>query len=392
MKKRFLAMVLAAAMMLTAMVGCGNGNTQDGGNANNAGATGDTIKIGGLAPLTGDVSVYGVAVDNGVKMAVEEINADGGVLGKQIEYIVYDEKGDATEAVNAYNKLVQSDNVVAIVGDVTSKPTLAVAQQAAKDKIPLITASGTAENITQASENIFRACFIDPFQGELMASYASKKLEKKTAAIIYNISDDYSKGLYEAFEAAAGDLGIEVVQVEGYGKGTVDFKAQLTNIKSKNPDVIFLPVYYQDVALIAVQAKELGIEAQFLGADGWDGVIGQVDESNMDAVNGAYFCSQYSAQSDDPNLQAFLSKYKETYGMDASQFAVLGYDAMKMLAQAISEAGSTDSAAITSAMAAIDFTGLTGHMTFDENRNPVKSAAITQIDNGEYKFIEYYEK
>ena len=392
MKKRFLAMVLAAAMMLTAMVGCGNGTTQDGGNANNAGATGDTIKIGGLAPLTGDVSVYGVAVDNGVKMAVEEINADGGVLGKQIEYIVYDEKGDATEAVNAYNKLVQSDNVVAIVGDVTSKPTLAVAQQAAKDKIPLITASGTAENITQAGENIFRACFIDPFQGELMASYASKKLEKKTAAIIYNISDDYSKGLYEAFEAAAGDLGIEVVQVEGYGKGTVDFKAQLTNIKSKNPDVIFLPVYYQDVALIAVQAKELGIEAQFLGADGWDGVIGQVDESNMDAVNGAYFCSQYSAQSDDPNLQAFLSKYKETYGMDASQFAVLGYDAMKMLAQAISEAGSTDSAAITSAMAAIDFTGLTGHMTFDENRNPVKSAAITQIDNGEYKFIEYYEK
>ena len=392
MKKRFLAMVLAAAMMLTAMVGCGNGNTQDGGNANNAGATGDTIKIGGLAPLTGDVSVYGVAVDNGVKMAVEEINADGGVLGKQIEYIVYDEKGDATEAVNAYNKLVQSDNVVAIVGDVTSKPTLAVAQQAAKDKIPLITASGTAENITQAGENIFRACFIDPFQGELMASYASKKLEKKTAAIIYNISDDYSKGLYEAFEAAAGDLGIEVVQVEGYGKGTVDFKAQLTNIKSKNPDVIFLPVYYQDVALIAVQAKELGIEAQFLGADGWDGVIGQVDESNMDAVNGAYFCSQYSAQSDDPNLQAFLSKYKVTYGMDASQFAVLGYDAMKMLAQAISEAGSTDSAAITSAMAAIDFTGLTGHMTFDENRNPVKSAAITQIDNGEYKFIEYYEK
>ena len=392
MKKRFLAMVLAAAMMLTAMVGCGNGNTQDGGNANNAGATGDTIKIGGLAPLTGDVSVYGVAVDNGVKMAVEEINADGGVLGKQIEYIVYDEKGDATEAVNAYNKLVQSDNVVAIVGDVTSKPTLAVAQQAAKDKIPLITASGTAENITQAGENIFRPCFIDPFQGELMASYASKKLEKKTAAIIYNISDDYSKGLYEAYEAAAGDLGIEVVQVEGYGKGTVDFKAQLTNIKSKNPDVIFLPVYYQDVALIAVQAKELGIEAQFLGADGWDGVIGQVDESNMDAVNGAYFCSQYSAQSDDPNLQAFLSKYKETYGMDASQFAVLGYDAMKMLAQAISEAGSTDSAAITSAMAAIDFTGLTGHMTFDENRNPVKSAAITQIDNGEYKFIEYYEK
>ena len=162
--------------MLTAATGCGSGGGQ--GGAGNGGASGDTIRIGGLAPLTGDVSVYGVAVDNGVKMAVEELNAGGGVLGKQIDYIVYDEKGDATEAVNAYNKLVQSDKVVAIVGDVTSKPTLAVAQQAVKDKIPMITASGTAENITAAGENIFRACFIDPFQGELMASYASKKLGK----------------------------------------------------------------------------------------------------------------------------------------------------------------------------------------------------------------------
>ena len=185
---------------------------------------------------------------------------------------------------------------------------------------------------------------------------------------------------------------MDVVQVEGYGKGTVDFKAQLTNIKSKNPDVIFLPVYYQDVALIAVQAKELGIDAQFLGADGWDGVTGQVDASNMDAVNNAYFCSQYSAQSDDPKMQEFLDKYKETYGQDASQFAVLGYDAMNMLAQAITGAGSTESAAITKAMAAIDFTGLTGHMTFDEKRNPVKSAAITQIQDGEYQFVEFYEK
>ncbi len=388
MKKRLLAMFLAAAMMVTTMAGCGNNGAQGG----QGGASGDTIKIGGLAPLTGDVSVYGVAVNNGVKMAVEEINAAGGVLGKQIDYIVYDEKGDATEAVNAYNKLVQSDKVVAVVGDVTSKPTLAVAQQAVKDKIPMITASGTAENITATGENIFRACFIDPFQGELMASYASKKLGKKSAAIIYNISDDYSKGLYESFEAAAKDLGMDVVQVEGYGKGTVDFKAQLTNIKSKNPDVIFLPVYYQDVALIAVQAKELGIEAQFLGADGWDGVTGQVDATNMDAVNGAYFCSQYSAQSDDPKMKEFLTKYKETNGQDASQFAVLGYDAMKMLAQAITEAGSAEPEAITKALAAIDFTGLTGHMTFDEKRNPVKSAAITQIDKGEYQFVEFYEK
>lgn len=388
MKKRLLAMFLAAVMMLTAATGCGN----DQGGAGNGGTDDGDVKIGGLAPLTGDVSVYGIAVDNGVQIAIHEINSNDGVLGRSIHYIVYDEKGDATEAVNAYNKLVQSDKVVAIIGDVTSKPTLAVAQQAVKDKIPMITASGTAENITAAGENIFRACFIDPFQGELMASYAAKKLGKKTAAVIYDISDDYSKGLYESFEASAKDLGLEIVQVEGYSKGTVDFKAQLTNIKSKNPDVIFLPVYYQDVALIAVQAKELGITAQFLGADGWDGVTGQVDASNMDAVNGAYFCSQYSAQSDDPKMQKFLEYYKELYGTEASQFAVLGYDAMMMLAQAINEAGSTDSAAITKALAEIDFTGLTGHMVFDENRNPIKSAAITQIQDGAYQFVEYYEK
>lgn len=388
MKKRLLAMFLAAAMMLTAVTGCGGGQ----GGAGNGGSEDGDIKIGGLAPLTGDVSVYGIAVDNGVQIAIHEINSNGGILGRDIHYIVYDEKGDATEAVNAYNKLVQSDKVVAIIGDVTSKPTLAVAQQAVKDKIPMITASGTAENITAAGENIFRACFIDPFQGELMASYAAKKLGKKTAAVIYDISDDYSKGLYESFEASAKDLGLEIVQVEGYSKGTVDFKAQLTNIKSKNPDVIFLPVYYQDVALIAVQAKELGITAQFLGADGWDGVTGQVDASNMDAVNDAYFCSQYSAQSDDPKMQKFLEYYKELYGTEASQFAVLGYDAMMMLAQAINEAGSTDSAAITKALAEIDFTGLTGHMVFDEKRNPIKSAAITQIQDGAYQFVEYYEK
>lgn len=388
MKKRLLAMFLTAAMMLTAVTGCGGGQS---GAGNGSSEDGD-IKVGGLAPLTGDVSVYGIAVDNGVQLAIHEINSNGGVLGRDIHYIVYDEKGDATEAVNAYNKLVQSDKVVAIIGDVTSKPTLAVAQQAVKDKIPMITASGTAENITAAGENIFRACFIDPFQGELMASYAAKKLGKKTAAVIYDISDDYSKGLYESFEASAKDLGLEIVQVEGYSKGTVDFKAQLTNIKSKNPDVIFLPVYYQDVALIAVQAKELGITAQFLGADGWDGVTGQVDASNMDAVNDAYFCSQYSAQSDDPKMQEFLKEYKKLYGTDASQFAVLGYDAMMMLAQAMENAGSTDSAAITKALSEIDFTGLTGHMVFDEKRNPIKSAAITQIQDGAYQFIEYYEK
>jgi len=384
MKKRILAVLLAAVMVASATTGCSS--------KKNAAAASDKITIGGLAPLTGDVSVYGIATNNGIKLAVDEINKAGGVLKKQISYVCYDEKGDATEAVNAYNKLVNNDKIVALVGDVTSKPTLAVAQRAAKDKIPMISATATAENVTAAGTNIFRTCFIDPFQGELMASYASKKLSGKTAAIIYNISDDYSKGLMESFTASAKALGLNVVATEGYAKNTVDFKAQLTNIKSKNPDVLFVPDYYQDVALIAAQAKDLGIKTKLLGADGWDGVVDKIDKSKMDAINGAFFCSQYSAESTDPNMVAFLKKYKETYGQDANQFAVLGYDAMKMMAQAITEAGSTDSAAITKAMAAIDFNGLTGHTTFDAKRNPIKSAAITTITNGKYKFVEYYEK
>lgn len=384
MLKRIFAVALAAVMMVSAMSGC---TSKKGADAN-----AKTIKIGGLAPLTGDVSVYGIATNNGIQIAVDEINAAGGVLGKQIEYKCYDEKGDPNEALTAYNKLVSSDKIVALVGDVTSKPTLAVAQRAVKDKIPMITATATAENVTSAGSNVFRACFIDPFQGELMASYGAKKLNGKTAAIIYNISDDYSKGLMEAFKKSAESAGLNVVATEGYAKNTVDFKSQLTNIKSKNPDVLFLPVYYQDVALIAVQAKQIGLKTKLLGADGWDGVVDKIDKSNMDAINGAYFCSQYSAESTDASLVAFLKKYKEKYKTDANQFAVLGYDAMKMMAQAITKAGSTDSDAITKAMAAIDFTGLTGHIKFDEKRNPIKAAAITTIADGKYKFVEFYQK
>lgn len=379
--KKVVALILAVALMVVPLVACSNG-----GNGNS-----DTIKIGGLAPLTGSVSVYGIATNNAVMLAVEEINENGGLLGKQIDYVYYDEKGEETEAVNAYNKLVQNDKVVAIVGDVTSKPCSAVAQKAVLDKIPMITATGTAADITEKGENIFRACFTDPFQGELMASYAYKKLGKKSAAVLYDISDDYCMGLTESFQAAAETLGLDVVAVEGYNKGAVDFKAQLTNIKNKKPEVIFLPVYYEDVAKIVVQAQELGIEAQYLGADGWDGVINQVG-SKTDAVQGAYYCSQYSAEDPSPELKAFLDKYKEKYKTDANQFAVLGYDAMNLLAQAIEEAGSTDSDKVVAAMKDIDFTGLTGHIVFDENRNPIKQAAITMIDGGEYKFIEYYEK
>lgn len=392
MKKRILAAALAAVMLAASATGCAQtSNTAASGTAA-ASTSGGTIKIGGLAPLTGNVSVYGIATNNGIKMAVDAANKAGGILGKQIQYISYDEKGDATEAVNAYNKLVQNDQVVALVGDVTSTPTLAVAQAAVKDNLPMISATATAAGVTTTGPNVFRACVTDPFQGELMASYSAKKLGAKTAAILYNMADDYSLGVAEAYKKAATDAGINIVAEEKYQTNDVDFKSQLTSIKSKNPDILFIPVYYQDVALIAVQAKQLGITAKMMGVDGWDGVLDKIDKSNVSALNDTFYCSQYTAESTDQKVQDFIKTYKSTYNAEPNMFAVLGYDAMNMMIEAIKAAGSTDSNAITKAMSGLKFKGLTGEITFDANRNPVKTCAIITIKDGAYKFVEYYNK
>ena len=380
-KQRMLAAALAMVMAAMPLAGCSKG----GGGA-------DTIKIGGLAPLTGNVSVYGIATNNGAQLAVEAANAKGGVLGKKIQYVYYDEKGDATEAVNAYNKLVQNDEVVGLVGDVTSVPCIAVAQESAKDGLPMITATGTASSITTAGENVFRACFTDPYQGQVMSEYSAKKLGAKTAAILYNMADDYSSGVAEAFEKESKAAGITVVEKQAYQNNDVDFKSQLQTIKGKNPDILFLPVYYQDVALISVQAKQLGIKATLMGVDGWDGVLEKIDKSNVSAVDGAYFCSQYSAESEDPAVQQFIKDYKAKYKAEPNMFAVLGYDAMNIMLESIKNAGSTDSEKVVDAMKGIKFKGLTGDITFDKDRNPVKSAAITTIHDGSYKFVEYFKK
>ena len=284
-------------------------------------------------------------------------------MGKRIKYISYDEKGDPTEATNAYTRLVDQDKIVALIGDVTSAPCEAVAQQAARDKLPMITPSGTSEAITTYGENVFRACFIDPYQGQLMASYASKKLNAKTAAILFDNGDPYSSGIADAFEAAAKALGMTITNKEGYASKSTDFNSQLTKIKAGNPDVLLLPVYYNDVVLIAKQAKDQGPTATLLGADGWDGVAAQLDAASADVVKNAYFCSQYSASSSDPALQNFLKTYKEKYNEEPNMFAVLGYDAMQIMAAAIEKAGTTDSAAVIKALRETNYKGLTGTTT-----------------------------
>lgn len=391
-KAKGISWFLAAAMLAVSLAGC---TAKDPGSGASEAGTGSSEKvlIGGLAPLTGGVAQYGNAVNNAVKLAVEDINAKGGILGgRKIEYVSADEQGDPTQAVNAYDALMDK-GIVALVGDVTSAPCKAVAQKAKADGLPMLTPSGTDAEITAIGENVFRTCFIDPYQGQLMANYAAKKLGAKTAAVLYDSGDTYCTGIADAFEEAAKKEGMTLTNKEGYAHGSTDFKTQLTKIKSSNPDVLMIPVYYGDVALIVDQIKQLNITSKLLGADGWDGVANEIKDKADDVkaiVNNAYFCSQYSASSTDPALQAFLKRYKETYNMDANMFAVLGYDSMQIMAAAIDKAGSTDSAAIVKALKEMEYEGLTGTTKFDDQRNPVREAIITGFDNGAYKVIESY--
>lgn len=396
--KRVLSLILALTLVFSLAACSGkkadvasdapaDADTQEG---TTNGDDSDVIIIGGLAPLNGPVSQYGIATNNGAKLAVEEVNAAGGVLGKQIKYIVEDEQGDPTQAISAYQKLVQNDKIVALVGDVTTKPTIAVAQLAADDNMPMITGTATGEAVTTFGDNIFRACFIDPYQGTLMAHYAQEKLGATTAAVLYDSGDDYSSGVADAFKETAEQLGIEVTNFEGYSSGIDDFNAQLTKIKESKPQVIMAPTYYEDASKIIKQARDLGIDAAFLGSDGWDGVLNQMEAEDYDVLKDCFFCSQYSPQSEKEELVNFMANYKETYDMEENMFAVLGYDAMKMMLQSIEEAGSTDPDAIKTAMAALTYDGLTGTTVFDEFRNPVREAYITAFVDGESVVKETY--
>lgn len=381
-KNRITALVLVLVLSLALLSGCGGTKPSETKPGETGAPAGDTIKIGVLAPLTGEVAVYGNAAYNAAKLYIDQVNAAGGVDGKQIQLVVYDEKGDATEAVNAYNKLVTSDNVVAILGSVTSTPTIAVAQASVEDNIPIITPTATHTDVTSFGNNMFRACFLDPFQGSTMANFAYDVLSAKTAAVIYNNADAYSTGLMESFVATAKENGLQIVATESYGANDVDFKAQLTNIQKQNPDVIFCPDYYNNVYLLATQVKELGIKATLLGVDGTDGVLDVAEDATV--LEGLYFANHYSTTDESEIVQNFLTSYKEAYNETPNALAALGYDGAMILVDALKRAGSTDAQAIIDALDATDMDCVTGHVTYDENNNPIKSCAIIQIIGGEY--------
>jgi len=351
MKK--IALVLAAMLLLVPLSAC---NQEDE----------NTILIGGLAPLTGDVAVYGIAVRNAAALAFEEINEKGGILGKQIKYQCEDEKGDPTEAVNAFNKLMNNENIVAFLGDVTTKPTLAVAPLAAEEGIPMITPTATHVDVTKAGDNIFRSCFIDPFQGSMMAVFAKENLNVQKVAIIYNTSDDYSDGLHESFKEKAEELGMEVVAIKGYSKDATDFNAELTAIQAEDPDAIYVPDYYGTDALIATQARALGFNKPLLGCDGWDGVLDVLAEEKYSVVNNVYFTNHYFVGDTDEKVKAFVANYEKKYGVKPNALAALAYDAAYILANAIEAAGSTDWAAINEELAKTNYAGVSGNISYGD--------------------------
>ena len=348
----------------------------------------NTIKIGGIFPLSGDVAVYGVECRNGVEMAISEINANGGVkfveedangnpveVYKMIELVAEDDEGNPEKSVNAYKKLVTKDKVNTIVGSLTSGCTAAITSLAQAQKVLMVAPAATMTSITDAGDYVFRACFIDPFQGTVGGKFAAENLGKSKAAVLYDITNDYSVGLYTNFKVAFEAAGGKVVAEESYAKGDMDFNAQLTKIKNANPDVVYLPDYYATVALIAKQLRAQGINTPIVGADGWDGLT----ENAGDEVLNGYYSNHYAEDSDSPAVQKFVGSFKAKYNKSPNSFAALGYDSVYMLKDAILKAGTTDGEKVRAAFETTDGDYVTGHITFDEKRNPVKSAVMIQL-------------
>ena len=355
-----------------------------------AGASGKEIKIGLITPLSGDVKTFGESVKNSFLIAVEEANAKGGVAGMKISYVIQDDKNDPTEAANVANLLINRHRVRAIVGAVTSKASIPVSDIAQAMRIPALTPTGTNPKITVADgkrkDYMFRSCFIDPFQGTVMARFSVETLKKKTAAVLYDASNDYSKGTAEVFREGFGKLGGKVLAFEAYGKDDVDFSALLTKVKASGAEILYLPDYYSKVGLIARQARDKGVKAQFVGVDGWDSP--DLVKIAGDAVEGGYFVNHYSPDDTRPEVQAWVKKYRERHGQLPDALGTLAYDGTKMLFEAIRRAGSDDPGKIRDALASIrDFSGVTGKMALDANGDAVKSAAILKIEGGRQKFV-----
>jgi branched-chain amino acid transport system substrate-binding protein len=374
---KYLTILFIAALLILGL-SCGNKDT-------------NVIRIGLIIPITGDVKTFGESVRNSVILAVSEANAKGGVNGKLIKIISADDKNDPTEAANAGSKLINQDKVKFVIGSVASKSSIPLSEICQQSKVVMITPTSTNPKVTVREDGtrkdyVFRACFIDPFQGTVAAKFAVEYLKAKRAAVLYDKSNDYSTGLAEFFKDNFTKNGGVVSIVESYGKDDVDFSALLTKVKADKPDILFLPDYYTKVGLITKQARALGITAKFLGGDGWDSP--EMAKIAGDAINGGFFTNHYSPQDPRPEVQEWVSKYQAKYGQKPDALGTLGYDATNLLIEAMRSAGSEKPEAVRDALVKMsNFPTVSGNITFDAFGNPVKSAVILEYQNGEQRYV-----
>ena len=405
--KKFLALLLTAAMTL-ALVACGgNNNAGNTGNAGDTGdsgdASGDTIKIALIANTTGDNAEYGISVRNGAMLYIDQLNANGGINGKQIQVLEYDDKGDGVEAVNAFN-LAMEQGITAVIGSVLTGPTITLADATYEVNMPQISASATAQGVTQIDPddesagirtNVFRSCFIDPFQGQTMAHYASDKLGATTAAILYESGSDYSEGCMNGFVEACDELGIEIVATEAFATGDKDFNAQMTKIAAADPDVVYMPFYYTEAGLAITQGRQAGLTATILGSDGFGSIK---DYASAEDLEGTIYGSGYAPGTE--SVAQFEADYQDVYGEAVpNMFAPLAYDAAMLMCEGLKAAeeqgltaGSDEykQAVIDAISSMSGVEGITGSYTFNEYNNPEKSVAMIQLQGGEETFTEFY--
>lgn len=377
-----LVSVMVCVLMVAGLVaGCG-------------GQKEDVIKLGANLEMTGNNATFGQSATNGAKLAIKEVNAKGGVLGKQLTLVVADNKSEAAEAANAMQKLITQDKVVAVIAPIASSSVIAAAQVNADNKVLAISPTASNPKVTvdpntgKVREFNFRAAFIDPFQGSVMASFAQKSLNAKTAALYIDNSSDYAKGLGQFFKETFEKNGGKIVASEAYLAKDTDFKATLTKIKAQNPDVVFVPGYYQEVGMIIKQARELGLTVPFLGGDGWDSA--KLPEiAGAQALNNSFFSNHYSPDDKSPAVQTFVESYKKEYGQTPDAFAALSYDATMMVIEAIKRANSAEPVKIKDELAKTkDYQAVSGLITFNETHDPIKSAVIIEMKDGNKTFKE----
>lgn len=377
MKQTLLSLVLIFILLTT--FACQRG----GGNENAARQASDTgnIKVGVYADLSGQTSGFGQSTKNGIELAKDEINKAGGIGGRQIELVIEDDKGLPDQAAAAVAKLISQNQVHAVLGEATAQSSLKAAPKAQEAKVPMINLSAAAQNVTQAGDYIFSIAVSDSVQGEQMAKYAANNIKAKTAAILFEENSDYSRGLAESFEGNFSKLGGQVTGKQSYAPTAQDFKGQLTTLNSANPEVIYIPGLYKQAGVIAKEAKELGIKAILLGADGWNDP--QLFQLGGDALDGSYITGHYSADDPTQMVRDFTSAYKKSYGNPPDQAAALAYDAMKVLADALKRAGTSDGTKLRDALAqTVKLAGVTGLITINADRAPSKPTVIFKLQGG----------